>query len=230
MDIELTFPVYNENRKRRKPSEGEIALKEEEKKALERDQHVDTDRILTLPNMLSFLRLLLIPVIVILYEEGQPWWAFGILVLSGLTDVVDGWIARTFHQVSDFGKALDPVADKLTQLVVLFCLLDMKYWWVIGILLAKECTIGIMTLVTLHRTHKVYSAGWYGKLCTVVIYLSMAIMILYPVIAGKPLPSAFMLTDAIVISCAVLLAFVKYFIYFARILREAKTENSGDPS
>lgn len=203
-------------------------MDEEMKKNLERDQHVDTDRILTIPNMLSFFRLLLIPVIVILYEGNHPWWAFGILVLSGLTDVVDGWIARTFHQVSDFGKALDPVADKLTQLVVLFCLLDMKYWWVIGILLAKECTIGIMTLITLHRTHKVYSAGWYGKLCTVVIYLSMAIIILYPVITKTPLPDLFMLIDAIVISCAVLLAFVKYFIYFARILREAKARDTEE--
>lgn len=199
-------------------------MKKEVREAVERDQRVDTDRILTLPNMLSFLRLLLIPVIVILYEESHPWWAFGVLVLSGLTDVVDGWIARTFHQVSDFGKALDPVADKLTQLVVLFCLLDTKYWWVIGILLLKECTIGIMTLVALHRTHKVYSAGWYGKLCTVVIYLSMVIIILWPVIMKKPLPDLFMLVDGIVISCAVLLAFVKYFIYFTRILREAKKE------
>ena len=199
-------------------------MSEEEREKIEKAQHADTDRIFTLPNMLSFLRLLLIPVIVFLYDRGQYWGAFGVLFLSGVTDVVDGWIARTFHLVSDFGKAIDPVADKLTQIAVLLCLMPMKYWWVVGILVFKEITIGILTLIALHRTRKVYSAGWYGKLCTVVIYLSMGILILWEVVIGYPVPSLFVLIDAIVISALVLLSFVKYFIYFARILRDARAK------
>lgn len=199
-------------------------MSEEEREKIEKAQHADTDRIFTLPNMLSFLRLLLIPVIVFLYDRGQYWGAFGVLFLSGVTDVVDGWIARTFHLVSDFGKAIDPVADKLTQIAVLLCLMPMKYWWVVGILVFKEITIGILTLIALHRTRKVYSAGWYGKLCTVVIYLSMGILILWEVVIGSPVPSLFVLIDAIVISALVLLSFVKYFIYFARILRDARAK------
>ncbi|MGN1306639.1 MAG: CDP-alcohol phosphatidyltransferase family protein [Faecousia sp.] len=193
-------------------------MSEEEREKIEKAQHADTDRIFTLPNMLSFLRLLLIPVIVFLYDRGQYWGAFGVLVLSGATDVIDGWIARTFHLVSDFGKAIDPVADKLTQIAVLLCLMPMKYWWVVGILVFKEVTIGLLSLLALHRTRKVYSAGWYGKLCTVVIYLSMGILILWEV------PSLFVLIDAIVISALVLLSFVKYFIYFTRILRDARAK------
>ncbi len=196
-------------------------MSNEERKELEYAQRSDTDRILTLPNMLSFFRLLLIPLIVILYEGGHYWWAFGILALSGVTDVVDGWIARTFHLVSDFGKAIDPVADKLTQFVVLLCLLDAKYWWVIAALVLKEVVIGIMTLLALHKTHSVYSAGWYGKLCTMVIYLSMGILILWEVIFATPVPDLFVLIDAILIVGLILLSFVKYFIYFAKILREA---------
>ena len=199
-------------------------MSEEEREKIEKAQHADTDRIFTLPNMLSFLRLLLIPVIVFLYDRGQYWGAFGVLFLSGVTDVVDGWIARTFHLVSDFGKAIDPVADKLTQIAVLLCLMPMKYWWVVGILVFKEITIGILTLIALHRTRKVYSAGWYGKLCTVVIYLSMGILILWEVVIGSPVPSLFVLIDAIVISALILLSFVKYFIYFARILRDARAK------
>ena len=88
----------------------------------------------------------------------------------------------------------------------------------------KEITIGILTLIALHRTRKVYSAGWYGKLCTVVIYLSMGILILWEVVIGSPVPSLFVLIDAIVISALVLLSFVKYFIYFARILRDARAK------
>ena len=202
-------------------------MSNEERAEVERAQRADTDRILTLPNMLSFFRLLLIPVIVILYEGGHPWWAFGVLALSGLTDVVDGWIARTFHLVSDFGKAIDPVADKLTQLVVLLCLLDAKYWWVIGALVVKEFVIGIMTLMALHKTHSVYSAGWYGKLCTVVIYLSMGVLILWEVVIGKPIPETLVLIDSILIVALITLSFAKYFIYFTRILKQARNERKS---
>ncbi|MBE6984633.1 MAG: CDP-alcohol phosphatidyltransferase family protein [Ruminococcaceae bacterium] len=196
-------------------------MSDNDRKDIERAQRADTDRILTLPNILSFFRLLLIPIIVILYENGHSFWALSVLFLSGVTDVVDGWIARTFHLVSDFGKAIDPVADKLTQLVVLLCLLDMKYWWVVAALVAKEFIIGIMTLMALHKTHSVYSAGWYGKLCTMVIYLSMGIMILWEVITGNPIPETFVLIDSILIVSLILLSFAKYFIYFAKILKEA---------
>ena len=98
-------------------------MSEKEKARIEHAQQADTHRILTVPNLLSFFRILLIPVIICLYFKEQYWWAFGLLVLSGATDVVDGWIARTFHVVSDFGKAIDPVADKLTQIALLLCLM-----------------------------------------------------------------------------------------------------------
>ncbi|MBQ6430641.1 MAG: CDP-alcohol phosphatidyltransferase family protein [Oscillospiraceae bacterium] len=200
-------------------------MSEKEREQIQQAQYVDTDRIFTLPNMLSFLRLLLIPLIVYFFETDQYWWAFGMLLLSGATDVIDGWIARTFHLVSDFGKAIDPIADKLTQLAVLFCLMR-QYWWVLAALLIKEITIGVLGLVALHRTHSVYSAGWYGKLCTVVIYLSMFALILWQPITGSVPNPTFVLIDSFVIVAAILLAFVKYLIYFIRILREARADDT----
>ena len=200
-------------------------MSDKEREEILQAQHVDTDRIFTLPNMLSFLRLLLIPLIVYLFETDQYWWAFGMLLLSGATDVVDGWIARTFHLVSDFGKALDPIADKLTQIAVLFCLMR-QYWWVLAALLFKECFIGILGLIALHKTHSVYSAGWYGKLCTVVIYLSMFVLILWQPVFGVPANSTFVLVDSIVIVALVMLAFFKYLFYFLRILREARADDT----
>ncbi|MBQ3356991.1 MAG: CDP-alcohol phosphatidyltransferase family protein [Clostridia bacterium] len=200
-------------------------MSDKEREQIQQAQHVDTDRIFTLPNMLSFFRLLLIPLIVYLFETDQYWWAFGMLLLSGATDVIDGWIARTFHLVSDFGKALDPIADKLTQIAVLFCLMR-QYWWVLAALLIKEVTIGILGLVALHRTHSVYSAGWYGKLCTVVIYLSMFVLILWQPVFGVPADPTFVLIDSIVIVALILLAFVKYLFYFLRILREARADDT----
>ena len=194
-------------------------MSEEERRKIEQDQRTDTDRIFTLPNILSFFRLALIPLIVYFYEQGSYGWAAGMLVLSGVTDVVDGWIARTFHLVSDFGKAIDPIADKLTQAAVLLCLLPMNFWWVVGLMAVKEVSIGILTIIALKRTHNVYSAGWYGKLCTVVIYLSMFVLILW-----SDAPTWFVTVDAILIASLILLAFSKYFVYFTRILRHAEKQ------
>lgn len=191
-------------------------MSEKEKARIEHAQQADTHRILTVPNLLSFFRILLIPVIICLYFKDQYWWAFGLLVLSGATDVVDGWIARTFHVVSDFGKAIDPVADKLTQIALLLCLMPMKYWWMVAILITKEASIGILTLIALRRTHSVYSAGWYGKICTVVIYLSMFVLILW-----RDADPTFVLVDAIVCSALIALAFVLYLIRYTAILRGA---------
>lgn len=191
-------------------------MSEKEKARIEHAQQADTHRILTVPNLLSFFRILLIPVIICLYFKEQYWWAFGLLVLSGATDVVDGWIARTFHVVSDFGKAIDPVADKLTQIALLLCLMPMKYWWMVAILITKEASIGILTLIALRRTHSVYSAGWYGKICTVVIYLSMFVLILW-----RDADPTFVLVDAIVCSALIALAFVLYMIRYTAILRGA---------
>lgn len=84
----------------------------------------NNSRILTIPNLLSFFRLCLILLIIWLYcvEENYSWAGYT-LILSGITDIVDGFIARRFHMTSDLGKVLDPVADKLTQAAMLVCLL-----------------------------------------------------------------------------------------------------------
>lgn len=81
------------------------------------------NRILTIPNMLSALRICMIPLLVWLYYVKQDYLRTGgLLILSGLTDVVDGFIARRFQMISNLGKVLDPIADKLTQGAMLFCL------------------------------------------------------------------------------------------------------------
>ena len=79
--------------------------------------------IFTIPNILSMFRLLLLPVIVYMYMNQKDYVLTGtLLVISGVTDLLDGYIARTFNMMSNLGKILDPVADKATQAVVLLCL------------------------------------------------------------------------------------------------------------
>jgi cardiolipin synthase len=198
-------------------------MTEEQRKQLQEAQRSDTDRIFTLPNILSFFRLALIPIIVYCYDQGYYGWAVGFLILSGATDVIDGWIARTFHLISDFGKALDPIADKLTQAALLLCILPMKLWWVVGVMAFKEISIGILTYLTLKRTGRVFSAGWYGKLCTVVIYLSMFVLMLW-----RSAPLWFLVADTILISALILLSFWKYFAYFTGILKASKASNTKE--
>lgn len=110
---------------------------------------------------------------------------------------------------------------KLTQIAVLLCLMPMKCWWVVGILVLKEVSIGIMTLLTLHHTGMVYGAGWYGKLCTAVIYLSMFVLMLW-----RAAPDWFLYADAALCACLILLAFVKYAIRYGGILREARADGA----
>ena len=81
-------------------------------------------KVFTIPNILSMFRIVLIPLFIWLYVNRNDREAFVILILSGVTDVFDGFIARRFGMISAVGKALDPISDKLTQVAVLYCLLN----------------------------------------------------------------------------------------------------------
>lgn len=139
-------------------------------------------KIITIPNALSLFRLLLIPVIVWLYVvRKDPVWTTVILALSGFTDILDGIIARKYHMVSDLGKALDPVADKLTQIAMLFCLVSRFKWMLLPlcVMIAKEIAAGIMGLLVISKTGKVNGAVWHGKATTVSLYGMMLLHLIW---------------------------------------------------
>ena len=125
-------------------------------------------KLFTIPNLLSFLRLLLIPWFVWTYvTKGDGQGTAAILILSGITDILDGYIARSFDMVSNLGKALDPVADKATQIVMIGCL-TVRFPHTIYILIVlciKELFVIITSLLAIHRTEEVLSADWHGKAC-----------------------------------------------------------------
>lgn len=145
-------------------------------------------KIFTVPNLLSVLRITLIPVIVKLYRvNGAYHAALLVLILSGLTDVADGIIARKWNLVSDLGKILDPVADKLTQMAMLFCLLTRfsHMWLPLAVLTVKEVITGIMGLKAIQTSGEVKGADWHGKICTVLLYTVIGVHFLW---SGIPLP------------------------------------------
>lgn len=141
----------------------------------------DKTKLLTIPNLLSLMRLLMIPLFTLLYLNGHEGWTAAVLVLSGLTDVVDGYIARHFDQVSDIGKALDPVADKLTQAAMLLCLIS-HYPMMIApfsLLMVKELFAAVSGLLVIRRTGIVPGAEWHGKLTTLLLYGMMIVHVVW---------------------------------------------------
>ena len=140
------------------------------------------ENIFTIPYLMSLIRLLLAPLILWLYCA-QKAYALTILVaaVSAITDIIDGKIARKFNIVSDAGKVLDPIADKLTQAALVVCLLSRYPWmWALLILfLIKESLMLFWGYLELKYTASVNSAKWYGKLNTVSLYAVTMILILF---------------------------------------------------
>ena len=131
------------------------------------------NRIFTVPNLLSLLRLAMIPLLLWLYLKKQEYLLTAVVVvLSGATDIIDGIIARKYDLVSDLGKALDPIADKLTQIAMLYCLATSfpEIQILLVLLVLKEVITGIMSLISIGRTGKVEGAQWHGKVTTVLLY------------------------------------------------------------
>lgn len=131
------------------------------------------NRIFTIPNLLSLLRLAMIPLLLWLYLEKEAYlWTAAVVVISGITDIIDGIIARKYDLISNLGKALDPVADKLTQIAMLYCLGTSfpEIQILLVILVVKELITGIMSLLSIRRTGKVEGAQWHGKITTVLLY------------------------------------------------------------
>ena len=180
-------------------------------------------KIITIPNILSLFRLLLIPVIMWLYiVKEDPVLTTVILVLSGITDIVDGIIARKCHMVSDFGKAFDPVADKLTQIAMLFCLVSRFKWMLLPlcVMVIKEVTAGILGLLVIRKTGKVDGAVWHGKATTVSLYSMMIIHLIWYNIPG--------VISGILIGACTALALLSAFMYSrenVRILLGKKNEH-----
>lgn len=138
-------------------------------------------QILTVPNLLSLVRLCLIPVFSALYLQGHTILTAWILVLSGLTDAVDGWYARKFNAISSLGKVLDPVADKLTQGVMLILLVTRHPQLLVPLILlfAKEVSGCILGYLVIRKTAIVPQAVWHGKVATILLDLLLVIHVFW---------------------------------------------------
>ncbi|MBQ3115916.1 MAG: CDP-alcohol phosphatidyltransferase family protein [Clostridia bacterium] len=193
-------------------------MKEQFKKRLTKKQ------IFSIPNILSYIRILLVPAIIVLYcVYGLYYWSAGLIVFSAITDVADGFIARKFNMVTDFGKFIDPVADKITQCAMVFCA-SMINWWVCFLLvcmLTREILLFLWGLMLFRKQDRVSCSCWYGKASTVIVYASMFSLFIFPFMPEKIV--AILFSTCFI---AVALSTILYGNYYYSIFRKLKKEKA----
>jgi cardiolipin synthase len=170
---------------------------------------------LNIPNILTTIRFLLVPVFVYFFFsdlENSYFISAIIFIFAGVTDVLDGYIARKCNMITKWGKLLDPLADKLMQLTVIFCLTyrGLVPLWAIYIILTKEILM-VLGSILLYRDEIVVSATWYGKAATVLFYLAILAIIL---LDTSDMQSTFLIGIAV---GSGVFAFVRYSLNFKQI-------------
>ncbi len=192
-------------------------------------KHIPVKDWFTIPNMMGYFRILLIPLFVWLYCTAQTttqiYLAAAVVGISGLTDLFDGWVARRFDQITELGKFLDPLADKLTQGALVVCLSSRWPWMLlpVGLFVLKEGMMAVMGLILLQRNCKLDGAMWFGKLCTAVLYIVMFALLLMP---AMPLWIANTLIG--ICSAVMLLTMVLYIPVFAGMWKNTKNSSRKD--
>lgn len=197
-------------------------------KSLEKEQASDNNsyKIFTIPNVLSFLRIILAGLFLILYSHTSGlrdnMWAIIVLIVSGITDFLDGRIARRFNMISELGKILDPIADKLTEAVIALCLVA-KYRTIILMLLVfaiKEVFMSVCGVYVIKKTGRNDGARWYGKVSTFSFYIIMITLLIVPKI---PVMAANILIN--LCTAIMLFSFIMYVRLYYKLLKECGMKN-----
>ena len=174
--------------------------------------------IFTVPNFMSAFRILLVPVLIWLYcFEKNYIGTVIVFTVSALTDIADGIIARKFNMISDLGKILDPVADKVTQGILIICLMT-RYKMIILLLVlfcVKEMVMIIVGSAVIKERNIVSSAKWHGKINTVLLYFVIVAFIVFP-----DLPQG--VTDAMIAvsACSMIVSLAMYTGLFVKTLKK----------
>ena len=182
----------------------------------------------SIPNILCYIRFLLIPVFVIFYIQASSpseyLRAAVIVFFSGLTDFLDGFIARRFDMVTELGKIIDPLADKLTQAALIFVLVvKIKGMFLLLILfVVMQLYLLIAGLVMLKKGTKLNGSKWFGKISTTVFYAVMLVLVSVPTLATD-------MVNLLLIVCGgfLLLSFVLYINEYI-MMNRSLTQNKQD--
>lgn len=184
--------------------------------------------LMTIPNAISFIRIILITPFVALFITGKfitenyvP--AIIILALSGISDLLDGMIARKFHQESELGKVLDPLADKLTLIAVGVCLIFIEPYVLplMIIMVTKDILMIIGGTMIINKGVIPPKSSWYGKVSTFMFYLSVSVVVLMEIFHYEN--QLLSLTVLGVTAGMMIFSLINYAIIFFKIQKQLKT-------
>ena len=173
------------------------------------------------PNILCYIRILLIPAFIYIYVNAKDtvdyYLAAIIILLSGLTDFCYGFIARKFNQVTELGKLIDPVADKLTQAAIIIALMFKFKWmfFLVVLFVIKELSMLINGIILLRKGKKLDGAMWFGKVSTAVFYFSTFIIISFPML-NSMVVNILMVISAFFMA----LSFIMYMIEYVKMYKD----------
>ena len=139
---------------------------------------------MTTANKITIFRVILIPVFLVLMYlrfPGHTYWAFGVFVLASLSDFADGYIARHYNQVSDFGKFMDPLADKLLVVAAMLLFVEQHRMpaWALLLVVAREFAVTGLRLIAVDNG-RVIAAAWSGKIKTASTMVGICVMFVFP--------------------------------------------------
>ncbi len=188
----------------------------------------------TIPNWLSFIRIALIPVFAVLFVQGHQLIAVIIMIIAALTDLFDGKIARKFNQVSNLGKVLDPIADKLSQMAIVIVLLY-SYWdnpikYLFFFFIVKEVVMILGGVLLLSKGMRPTAAEIWGKVATNVFYIAMIFVLAFGKngalcdVTGFTLPDVVTWILVILSALSALISLLGYAPGFIRQLKENKAK------
>lgn len=160
-----------------------------------------------LPNLLSIIRIIMVPIFVYLFLCVNIPVAIAVFILAGATDVLDGYIARKYGFVSNLGKILDPLADKMLQLAAFICLGILKYipMWMPIIYFSKELLTSVGALFIFRKRKLVVISNFFGKFATVLVFGAVFAISLFHEQLGKLGTTAICIVVAVyfVFSCTI---------------------------
>lgn len=179
-----------------------------------------SNRALTIPNLICLIRILLITPFVVLFLDKEYVWAAVIIIISGLSDCIDGFIARRFNQESELGKILDPLADKLTLLAVGVCLVVIEPYFlpIVVILVAKDLLMLIGSSKVVKNGIIVPKSKWYGKLGTVMFYVTVTFIVLVEVVQNSENPLVYIDKHTGMVISMVMLSLTAAIMIFALVM------------
>ncbi len=190
--------------------------------------------VITIPNLLTFLRMAMIPVFAILLYYGQNGWAFFVFFLAGISDGVDGFVARRFNQESELGTILDPIADKLLMTTAFIILtlpnilpptrhLPVPFWVTAAVIGRDVLIIAVAGAIFVITNFRGFKPSWLGKASTVVQIFAVGLVLIaaiFPSLRGFYLPTVYTTVFAFA-----LISGLHYIYHVAKLMKDSDTGN-----